>query len=124
LIYYIRISGKKGDTMRYRTQEEVGAELRRLRLEAGASQQHVADLLGISQPAVYNLETGQRGLTARELVALSDYYGVPSVSIVSDVRPEVVLFRGGDNDAAALQEANAVLDDIIEDYWGIAALVP
>jgi transcriptional regulator with XRE-family HTH domain len=55
---------------------ELGQLLRGLRADRGLTVQEVADRVEFSASKVSRLETGQRGATARDIVALSDLYQV------------------------------------------------
>ena len=58
--------------------QEIAKRLRRARELAGLSQAHVAGLLGVSRPAVSDLERGRRRVAAEELSILCDLYAVRS----------------------------------------------
>jgi transcriptional regulator with XRE-family HTH domain len=55
---------------------ELGALLRAMRTEAGMTVEQVAEALLVSPSKVSRLETGQRGVSARDIRDLSDLYGV------------------------------------------------
>jgi transcriptional regulator with XRE-family HTH domain len=55
---------------------ELGAQLRKLREERGWTVEHVADRLMVSSSKVSRLETGQRGVSARDIRDLCDLYEV------------------------------------------------
>jgi len=63
----------------------LGAELRRIREDAGLSGSEVARAIGWSQPKLSRLETGRFGASLAEVAALLDYYGVPE-----EVRAELL----------------------------------
>ncbi|MBI0380565.1 transcriptional regulator [Streptomyces albiflaviniger] len=60
-------------TMRSR---RLGAELRRLRIEAGLKVQEVAEVLECGQPKVSQIENGKRGIRPLDLTVLLKHYGV------------------------------------------------
>ena len=55
----------------------VGRRLREARMMAGASQEQLAAVLGVSVPSVKRYESGARRLTAARLVAAVKFLGVP-----------------------------------------------
>lgn len=55
---------------------ELGALLRTMRTEAGMTVEQVAEALLVSPSKVSRLETGQRGVSPRDIRDLSDLYGV------------------------------------------------
>lgn len=105
----------------FRTQEEVGAELRRLRVEKGSNQADVAALLGIDQAGVSRIEAGQRALTARELMLLTEAYEVSSDSILCHEEP-LVMLRAGESDSDAVKASLHEFRECIEDYLGVESL--
>ncbi|MGY0062002.1 helix-turn-helix domain-containing protein [Streptomyces sp. LZ34] len=60
-------------TMRSR---RLGAELRRLRIEAGLKVHEVAEVLECGQPKVSQIENGRRGIRPLDLTVLLKHYGV------------------------------------------------
>ncbi|CDR10031.1 helix-turn-helix transcriptional regulator [Streptomyces iranensis] len=60
-------------TMRSR---RLGAELRRLRIEAGLKVQEIAEVLECGQPKVSQIENGKRGIRPLDLTVLLKHYGV------------------------------------------------
>lgn len=55
-------------------QQRVGAELRRLRLAAGASTQYAAGLLGLDRAKVSNMEAGTRITSPERVRTLASNY--------------------------------------------------
>ncbi|RKT84514.1 Helix-turn-helix domain-containing protein [Saccharopolyspora antimicrobica] len=62
-------------TLRRKT---LGAELRRLRIERGASIEEIAKLLGCSSGKVSHFETGRNAPSKAELIVLMGHYKVPA----------------------------------------------
>lgn len=56
--------------------QAIAARLRAAREQAGLSQGQAAQVLGVHRPAVTEIEAGRRGVSAEELAALADAYGV------------------------------------------------
>lgn len=69
----------------------VGAELRRLREQAGVSGEHVARQFGWSQSKVSRMEIGRHAFTVKDVAGLLSYYGVSD-----DVRAELLAATAGD----------------------------
>lgn len=78
------------------TPERIGQHLRAAREASGLTQAQVAQALGVSRPAVTNMESGQRGVASPELHALARLYG-RSVSELLEGSPldavTMLLFR-------------------------------
>jgi transcriptional regulator with XRE-family HTH domain len=73
----------------------LGRRTKHFRASLGMSQQELADLLGISRPAVSQIEAGRRTVSADELVRLSEVFRVPlDVLVGLEREPEVVMEKG------------------------------
>ena len=105
----------------FRTQEEVGEELRRLREAEGWNQSDVAARLGIDQTGVSRIEAGQRALTARELMLLTDAYEVSGDSILCK-EDQLVMLRAGESDSDGVKRSLHEFRECIEDFLGIEAI--
>jgi Plasmid maintenance system antidote protein len=55
---------------------EIAGRLQAARKQAGLTQGQVAKLLGLQRPAVSEIEAGRRRVSAEELTAFSEAYGV------------------------------------------------
>jgi len=60
---------------------ELGALLRAMRTEAGLTVEQVAEALLVSPSKVSRLETGHRGVSARDIRDLSDLYGITDPAV-------------------------------------------
>ncbi len=79
-----------------RNEETIGRRIRRLREQAGLSQEQLAVKLKLTRPAVSNLETDRRKLTPGELIGLAGLFDVSSdVLLGLEQEPEVVLPSDG-----------------------------
>ncbi len=77
-----------------RKKETVGQRIRRLREQAGLSQEQLAVKLELARPTITNIEADRRRLLAGELVGLADLFGVSSdVLLGLAVEPQVILQR-------------------------------
>lgn len=74
-------------TLRRKT---LGAELRRLRIERGASIEEIAKLLGCSSGKVSHFETGRNAPSKAELIVLMGHYNVPTEqqAVLEETREE------------------------------------
>jgi transcriptional regulator with XRE-family HTH domain len=68
---------------------ELGERLRRSREYLGLSQGEVAEVLGVSRPAITQMEAGRRKVSTLELGKLARLYGQPYEYFLGEV-PEVV----------------------------------
>ncbi len=100
--------------MTYLTQEQVGRRIAELRTEREVSQRRLAAALDLDPSAMSRIETGERGLAVRELVAAAEFLGVGADTLLRDEVDAKPLFRN-DGDVsqaeAALAEFVAVMDD-------------
>src|SRR4030042_4863248 len=74
---------------------EIGMRIKELRTQKGVSQQRLAELLGISRPAISQMERGGRKVSADELDRMAKTFNV-SVNTLLDreKEPEVILKEG------------------------------
>lgn len=105
----------------FRTAEEVGDELRRLRESQDWNQSKVAEILGIDQTGVSRIETGQRALTAKELMLLTEAYEISGDSILCK-EDQLVMLRAGDSDSDGVKRSLHEFRECIEDYLGVEAI--
>lgn len=105
---------------RFRTQEEVGLAVRELR--GDMSQSALGAILGIDQGAVSRIESGQRNLTAKELLRLTDHFGVSSDSVLCH-EDELVMLRAGESAPEGVRRSLDEFRECIEDFLGLRALV-
>lgn len=71
---------------------KTGEKIKELRARFGMSQQELAGKLGISRPAVSQIEKGERRIAAEELIKLSEVFNL-SIDSLLDLKkePEVIL---------------------------------
>jgi transcriptional regulator with XRE-family HTH domain len=106
----------------YRDAAALGAEIERLRRQAGLDQRAVARHLEVHESAISRLESGQRGLSVEELFRLAELFGVDADSIALEAEAEPALLRtaaAGDAEVARCLDA---FDAAIEDYFSARAL--
>lgn len=71
---------------------EVGSRIRELRTRTGLSQQRLAELVGVSRPAISQMESGGRKVSADELARLADALNVSADSLLNRKKgPDVIL---------------------------------
>jgi transcriptional regulator with XRE-family HTH domain len=74
---------------------KIGARIKELRTKKGISQQRLAELLGVSRPAISQIETGERKISAEELDSLAKIFNISVDSLLNKERgPEVILRKG------------------------------
>src|SRR5207249_6158959 len=87
------------------TDEQIGARIRRARLEAGfSSEAAFARALGFSQPTVSRLESGNRRIGAGELVAIAELLNRPPQHFLED-DATLVFFRDSGESLSAENDA-------------------
>lgn len=64
---------------------EIAARLREARKMAGLSQGQVAKILGMHRPTITEIESGNRRVSADEIVTFSEIYEVSSAWILGDI---------------------------------------
>ncbi|UIX32884.1 helix-turn-helix domain-containing protein [Streptomyces sp. GQFP] len=66
-------------------QLRLGAELRKLRERAGLTSTQAAQLLGMKQAQVSNMETARLGVSAERVRSLADHYACPDKALVEAI---------------------------------------
>lgn len=70
----------------------VGAEIRKLREDADMSQEDLAGVIGVSRPAMVNIESGKRKISADELILFARVFGLTLDQLVNpSLRPEIAV---------------------------------
>jgi len=83
---------------------KLGQRTRELREKGGISQERLSELLGISRPAVSQMEAGERKISAEELIKLSEIFRLSLEDFIdSEKQPEIVLLEGGKKEEAEPQ---------------------
>jgi transcriptional regulator with XRE-family HTH domain len=73
---------------------KISSRIKELRAKKGISQQRLAELLGVSRPAISQIETGERKISAEELDSLAKIFNISVDSLLNKERePEVILQR-------------------------------
>ena len=62
----------------------IAARIRQLREARGFTQQDLADAVGLSRPAIVNIETGRQRVMVHHIIAISDFLGVPRHVLILD----------------------------------------
>ncbi len=71
---------------------KLGRRIRELRQQLGISQRRLAELLEVSRPTVSQIENEQRGISADELIRLSEIFNLSVENLVDFKKePEVIL---------------------------------
>jgi len=71
----------------------IAARLRAAREQAGLSQGQAAKMVGLHRPAITEIEAGRRSVSAEELAALADAYGVDTNWLVEAEKADPVRDR-------------------------------
>jgi transcriptional regulator with XRE-family HTH domain len=75
-----------------RGQERLARRVKELREKAGISQERLAELLGVSRPTISQIESGQRKISADDLIKLSNVFHVSLENLVEPGNePKVIL---------------------------------
>src|SRR5437899_2123615 len=93
---------------------KLAARLRQAREHAGLTQEQAADYLGISRPAIAEIEAGKRAVKSDELVRLAELYGRSLKWLVqgaetAEERMAGALFRAGEPTSPLLKREAAKL---------------
>lgn len=71
--------------------EAIGGKIKKVREEAGMSQKALADLLGVTEAAVSNYETGKRGIRPEVLKKISEIFNVSIDNLLGNPVEEIKL---------------------------------
>jgi len=75
-----------------KTMAKIGEKIKELRTKAGISQQRLAELLGVSRPAISQIENGERKVSVDELDRLAKIFNISVNSLLNkEKEPEVIL---------------------------------
>jgi len=75
-----------------KTMAKISEKIKELRAKTGLSQQRLAELLGVSRPAISQIENGERKVSVDELDRLAKIFNISVNSLLSKERePEVLL---------------------------------
>lgn len=72
---------------------KVGERIKKLRKTAGFTQERLAKLLGISRPAISQIENGARKICAEELQKLAEIFNVSVDSLLNPEKEPAVIIR-------------------------------
>jgi Zn-dependent peptidase ImmA (M78 family)/transcriptional regulator with XRE-family HTH domain len=107
----------------------VGLRLQEARKARGVTQQHAAELLGVSRPTYIAIEKGERPVQPQELIRLSEVYARSIHDLLrtrQPVRDLVTLFRTAASRVATagpeLDQAVALLQRLSDDYLELERL--
>jgi len=71
---------------------EINQRIKALRLNAGISQQKLADMMGVSRPTITQIEAGERKLSSDDLIRLSEIFNISIDQLIClEDEPEVIL---------------------------------
>lgn len=104
----------------YRTREEVAQRVRELREERELSQRKLAQLIGVDPASMNRIESGERGISTGELVAIAEALGVGVDTILRVEEPSYALRADCGDDE--VRESLSFFRDVIADYFAVEAL--
>ncbi len=106
--------------MGYRTPEQVIEQIVTVREAQGVSQRDLAAVLGLDQPAVSRIESGERGLAVAEIAGIAEHLGVTVDSLLrADEGAEVLRADATD---AVVREAMTTVDQVVDTLFTFEAL--
>jgi len=76
-----------------KTMAKIGKKIKELRTKKGISQQRLAELLGVSRPAISQIENGERKVSADELDWLARIFNISVNSLLNKERGPEVIFE-------------------------------
>lgn len=78
---------------------KIGRKIKEFRTKRGISQQRLAELLGVSRPAISQMENGERKVSADELDRLAKIFNISVNSLLNrEKEPEVILEEKGEEE--------------------------
>ncbi len=104
----------------YRTREQVAQRVRELRQERELSQRKLAEAIGVDPASMNRIESGERGISTGELVAIAEALRVDVDAILRLVEPSFALRANCGDDE--VRETLASFRDVIADYFAVEAL--
>jgi transcriptional regulator with XRE-family HTH domain len=108
---------------RYRTQTEIGDLIARLRREQDVSVEQFCAAVDISPETLARIEAGERSVTVREILAFSALLGIEGNGLLSTEPSLAEQWGVGPDSPQAVKDAARVMSELIEDYFGLRALV-
>jgi len=104
----------------YRTRQEVAGRIRELREERDISQRKLAGIVGLDPAAMNRIESGERGLSTGELVAIAEALQVDVDGILRKQEPAYALrAQCGDEE---VRESLDFFREVIADFFAAEAL--
>lgn len=100
----------------FRSKEELGAEVARLRNEAGMHQRELAERLAIDPSALSRAESGERGFAVQELAIIAGLFGVTIDALLLDEDAAFAL-RAEEGSDDAVRDAVALFNQVVDDYF-------
>jgi transcriptional regulator with XRE-family HTH domain len=107
-------------SMTYRTREEVAQRIRELRDEREVSQRKLAEAIGVDPASMNRIESGRRGISTGELVAIAEALQVDVDTILRVEEPSFALRASCGDDE--VRESLSFFREIIADYFAVEAL--
>lgn len=98
--------------------EQIATRIKDARIMAGLSQAQAAEKLNLQRPAISEIESGKRKVSAEEIIQLAELYRVDTSWLLlkedenGSKMPEQVLFAARELGKLKLEDMNKVLDII------------
>jgi len=101
---------------------KVGERIQKIRKNVGLSQAEVAHKLGIQRPSVSQIESGERNLSADELIKLAELFKVLPEEIFRDDLEVLPRIERNNNDSVEITifRHGEAMDDLYNQYGGWA----
>ncbi|HEY5326528.1 MAG TPA: helix-turn-helix transcriptional regulator [Mucilaginibacter sp.] len=95
--------------------EQIATRIKDARIMAGLSQAQAAEKLKLQRPAISEIESGKRKVSAEEIIQLAELYRVDTSWLLlknEEKMPEQVLFAARELSKLKPEEMNKVIDII------------
>lgn len=102
---------------------EIGARVAEARSERGATQAQLAATIGMDRTALAKIESGSRGVSALELVAIARALGRRVEWFVDETPPALASYRGA-HPGVAVQAIDTELDSLVREVEFVTSHCP
>lgn len=106
--------------MSYRSPEQIAVRLAELRKSRDVSQRQLGEAIELDQSAIARMETGERGISVGEMVAICEYLAVAIDELIRDDAPALA-FRA-DASPEAVAEATRAFRKVVDDFFAFEAV--
>jgi transcriptional regulator with XRE-family HTH domain len=92
--------------------EKIAVRLKEARVLAGLSQAHAADKLGLQRPAISEIESGKRKVSADELIQFANLYKVDTAWLLHEEKDEDLRFAARELNKLSEEDRKKLLEII------------